>query len=170
MERDEGRGGGEGKRAGKAVMVGKQGSGEKVESGMRERELLEEGGAARGMDGGRTGGTRKDEVMMREMGGERRRGTVMGQQVGWGTRPPTPTDVPSITLVEPGPVVTDFEGKLLEQVSTAEFPDTDPDTLRYFWDFYLPTSKELFHSVGQSPQDVAQVSGEPRAPRHGSGM
>nr|XP_035975546.1 retinol dehydrogenase 8 isoform X2 [Halichoerus grypus] len=62
-----------------------------------------------------------------------------------------------ITLVEPGPVVTDFEGKLLEQVSTAEFPDTDPDTLRYFWDFYLPTSKELFHSVGQSPQDVAQV-------------
>ncbi|XP_025718915.1 retinol dehydrogenase 8 [Callorhinus ursinus] len=62
-----------------------------------------------------------------------------------------------ITLVEPGPVVTEFEGKLLEQFSTAEFPDTDPDTLRYFRDFYLPTSRELFHSLGQSPQDVAQV-------------
>ncbi|GAB5567697.1 retinol dehydrogenase 8 isoform X1 [Prionailurus iriomotensis] len=62
-----------------------------------------------------------------------------------------------ITLVEPGPVVTDFEGKLLEQVSTAEFPDTDPDTLHYFRDFYLPASRELFRSVGQSPQDVAQV-------------
>lgn len=67
-------------------------------------------------------------------------------------------------------MVTDFEGKLLEQVSTAEFPDTDPDTLHYFRDFYLPASRELFRSVGQSPQDVAQVSGEPRAPRHGSGM
>ncbi|XP_032739393.1 retinol dehydrogenase 8 [Lontra canadensis] len=62
-----------------------------------------------------------------------------------------------ITLVEPGPVVTNFEGKLLEQVSTAEFPDTDPDTLHYFRDFYLPASRELFHSVGQSPQDIAQV-------------
>ncbi|XP_012496833.1 PREDICTED: retinol dehydrogenase 8 [Propithecus coquereli] len=62
-----------------------------------------------------------------------------------------------ISLVEPGPVVTEFEGKLLAQVSTAEFPGTDPDTLRYFRDFYLPASKELFRSVGQSPQDVAQV-------------
>ncbi|KAF6307041.1 retinol dehydrogenase 8 [Rhinolophus ferrumequinum] len=62
-----------------------------------------------------------------------------------------------ISLVEPGPVATDFEGKLLEQVSTAEFPGTDPDTLHYFRDLYLPTSRELFRSVGQSPQDVAQV-------------
>ncbi|XP_011378545.1 retinol dehydrogenase 8 [Pteropus vampyrus] len=62
-----------------------------------------------------------------------------------------------ISLVEPGPVATEFEGKLLERVSTAEFPGTDPDTLRYFQDLYLPASRELFHSVGQSPQDVAQV-------------
>nr|XP_036855057.1 retinol dehydrogenase 8 isoform X3 [Manis javanica] len=64
-----------------------------------------------------------------------------------------------ITLVEPGPVATGFEGKLLEQVATAEFPGTDPDTLHYFRDFYLPASSELFRSVGQSPQDVAQSSG-----------
>ncbi|KAK2494604.1 hypothetical protein MC885_020161 [Smutsia gigantea] len=62
-----------------------------------------------------------------------------------------------ITLVEPGPVATDFEGKLLEQVATAEFPDTDADTLHYFRDFYLPASRELFRSVAQSPQDVAQA-------------
>ncbi|XP_066109439.1 retinol dehydrogenase 8 isoform X2 [Saccopteryx bilineata] len=62
-----------------------------------------------------------------------------------------------VSLVEPGPVATDFEGKLLEQVSMAEFPGTDPDTLHYFRDLYLPASRELFHSVGQSPQDVAQV-------------
>ncbi|XP_024601822.1 retinol dehydrogenase 8 [Neophocaena asiaeorientalis asiaeorientalis] len=62
-----------------------------------------------------------------------------------------------ISLVEPGPVATEFEGKLLEQVSTAEFPGTDADTLSCFRDLYLPASRELFHSVGQSPQDVAKV-------------
>ncbi|CAH6855703.1 retinol dehydrogenase 8 [Phodopus roborovskii] len=62
-----------------------------------------------------------------------------------------------ISMVEPGPVATDFEGKLLAQVSMTEFPDTDPDTLGYFQDLYLPASRELFRSVGQSPQDVAQV-------------
>ncbi|XP_008056363.1 retinol dehydrogenase 8 [Carlito syrichta] len=62
-----------------------------------------------------------------------------------------------ISLVEPGPVITEFEGKLLAQVSAAEFPGTDPDTLHYFRDSYLPASRELFRSVGQSPQDVAQA-------------
>ncbi|KAF7465489.1 Hypothetical predicted protein [Marmota monax] len=65
-----------------------------------------------------------------------------------------------ISLVEPGPVVTDFEGKLMAQVATAEFPGTDPETLSYFRDFYLPASRELFRSVGQNPKDVAQVSGQ----------
>ncbi|XP_070479802.1 retinol dehydrogenase 8 isoform X1 [Equus przewalskii] len=64
-----------------------------------------------------------------------------------------------VSLVEPGPVATEFEGKLMEQVSTAEFPGTDPDTLRYFRDSYLPASRELFRNVGQSPQDVVQSSG-----------
>lgn len=45
-------------------------------------ELSEEGGAVLGMGSGGAGGARKDEVMMREMGGERRRGTVMGQRLG----------------------------------------------------------------------------------------
>ena len=94
----------------------------------------------------------------------------MGQRVCWGSRPSPPTPVPSISLVEPGPVATEFEGKLLEQVSTAEFPGTDADTLNYFRNLYLPASRELFHSVGQSPQDVAKVSGGPRAPGHASGM
>ncbi|KAM6167443.1 retinol dehydrogenase 8 [Erethizon dorsatum] len=62
-----------------------------------------------------------------------------------------------ISLVEPGPVATDFEGKLLAQVSTAEFPGIDPDTLGYFLDLYLPASSQLFRSVGQSPQDVAHA-------------
>lgn len=97
----------------------------------------------------------------------------MGQIACQSTRPSPPTPVPSISLVEPGPVATEFERKLLEQVSTAEFPGTDPDTLSYFRDLYLPASKELFRSVGQNPQDVAKVSvggGLPRALRHDSGM
>ncbi|XP_008576251.1 PREDICTED: retinol dehydrogenase 8 [Galeopterus variegatus] len=62
-----------------------------------------------------------------------------------------------ISLVEPGPVITEFEGKLLAQVSAAEFPGTDPETLCYFRDLYLPASRDLFRSVGQSPQDVVQA-------------
>ncbi|XP_036983211.2 retinol dehydrogenase 8 isoform X2 [Artibeus jamaicensis] len=62
-----------------------------------------------------------------------------------------------VSLVEPGPVATDFEGKLLEQASAAEFPGADADTRHYFQDLYLPASRELFRSLGQSPQDVAQV-------------
>ena len=59
--KDEGKGGSEGKWAGKAVIVGKQGSGKKVESGMREMELLEEGGAVLGGGSGGAEGTRNDE-------------------------------------------------------------------------------------------------------------
>uniref|UniRef100_A0A8C6R3T6 Retinol dehydrogenase 8 n=1 Tax=Nannospalax galili TaxID=1026970 RepID=A0A8C6R3T6_NANGA len=62
-----------------------------------------------------------------------------------------------ISLVEPGPVVTDFKDKLLAQAASSEFPGTDPDTLGYLQDLYLPASRELFHSVVQSPWDVAQV-------------
>ncbi|XP_075402716.1 retinol dehydrogenase 8 [Tenrec ecaudatus] len=62
-----------------------------------------------------------------------------------------------ISLVEPGPVATDFEGKLLEQVARADFPGTDADTLSYFQDLYLPASQELFRSVGQSPQVVVKA-------------
>ncbi|XP_012789967.2 retinol dehydrogenase 8 [Sorex araneus] len=62
-----------------------------------------------------------------------------------------------VSLVEPGPVSTGFEGKILEQAASTENLDTDPDTLCSFRDCYLPASRELFSSVGQKPQDVAQV-------------
>ncbi|XP_004463129.1 retinol dehydrogenase 8 [Dasypus novemcinctus] len=62
-----------------------------------------------------------------------------------------------VSLVEPGPVATAFEGKLLQQVAEAEFPGTDPETLRCFRDLYLPASRELFRAVAQSPRDVAQA-------------
>ncbi|XP_001368024.1 retinol dehydrogenase 8 [Monodelphis domestica] len=62
-----------------------------------------------------------------------------------------------VSLVEPGPVNTDFESKLMDQVSKADFPGTDHDTLNYFRNVYLPASKEIFQTLGQSPEDVAQA-------------
>ncbi|XP_036610206.1 retinol dehydrogenase 8 isoform X2 [Trichosurus vulpecula] len=62
-----------------------------------------------------------------------------------------------VSLVEPGPVNTDFEAKLEAQISKASFPGTDPETLSYFFDVYLPGSKEVFQTLGQSPEDVAQA-------------
>lgn len=111
--------------------------------------------------------------MMGQLGERERKTASDGRNraaSGSGRQIPSSSSAPSVSLVEPGPVATEFEGKLMEQVSTAEFPGTDPDTLRYFRDSYLPASRELFRNVGQSPQDVVQVSGGPRAPRHSLGM
>ena len=62
-------------------------------------------------------------------------------------------------MVEPGPVNTDFELKLLEEVSRSEFPGADAATVRYFKDVYLPASHEIFATLGQSPGAVAEVRG-----------
>ncbi|KFP07494.1 Retinol dehydrogenase 8, partial [Calypte anna] len=61
-----------------------------------------------------------------------------------------------VSMVEPGPVKTDFELKLLEEVSRSEFPGADPVTVRYFKDLYLPSSHEIFSTLGQSPTEVAE--------------
>ncbi|XP_038234873.1 retinol dehydrogenase 8 [Dermochelys coriacea] len=75
-----------------------------------------------------------------------------------------------VSLVEPGPVNTDFELKLMEDVSRSDFPGTDPATLRYFQEVYLPASREIFSTMGQSPEAVAkavvQVIGAARPPFH----
>ncbi|KAM6364736.1 retinol dehydrogenase 8 [Pluvialis apricaria] len=62
-----------------------------------------------------------------------------------------------VSMVEPGPVNTDFELKLMEEVSRSEFPGTDPATVRYFKDVYLPASHEIFTTLGQSPATVAEA-------------
>ncbi|XP_057269470.1 retinol dehydrogenase 8-like, partial [Pezoporus wallicus] len=62
-----------------------------------------------------------------------------------------------VSMVEPGPVCTDFELKLLEEVSRSEYPGTDAATLGYFRDVYIPASREIFHTLGQSPGAVAEA-------------
>uniref|UniRef100_A0A8B9QQ23 Retinol dehydrogenase 8 n=1 Tax=Apteryx owenii TaxID=8824 RepID=A0A8B9QQ23_APTOW len=70
-----------------------------------------------------------------------------------------------ISMVEPGPVNTDFERKLLEEASRRECAGADAATVRYFRDVYLPASRDIFAALGQSPEAVAEVGAEAGAGR-----
>lgn len=60
-------------------------------------------------------------------------------------------------MIEPGPVHTEFETKMMEDVAKMEYPGVDPDTVRYFKDVYLPSSIDIFEAMGQTPEDIAKV-------------
>lgn len=60
-------------------------------------------------------------------------------------------------MIEPGPVHTEFEKKMMEDVAKMEFPGVDADTVRYFKDVYLPSSIDVFEAMGQTPEDIAKV-------------
>lgn len=63
-----------------------------------------------------------------------------------------------LSLIEPGPVHTEFEAKMIQDVRQKEYPGTDPDTLHYFKNVYLPSSVDIFETLGQTPDDIARVS------------
>uniref|UniRef100_H9H0U9 Ketoreductase domain-containing protein n=1 Tax=Meleagris gallopavo TaxID=9103 RepID=H9H0U9_MELGA len=63
----------------------------------------------------------------------------------------------SISLVEPGPVTTEFEAKVYEEAERADYSQTDPETAAIFTDLYLRNSRDVFASLGQSPEDIAEV-------------
>ncbi|XP_042360745.1 retinol dehydrogenase 8 [Plectropomus leopardus] len=60
------------------------------------------------------------------------------------------------TLVEPGPVVTEFERKLYEDAEKMDLSGTDEETAKIFREVYLPYSKKVFASLGQTPEEVAE--------------
>ncbi|XP_029946393.1 retinol dehydrogenase 8 [Salarias fasciatus] len=60
------------------------------------------------------------------------------------------------TLVEPGPVVTEFERKVYELAETMDLSGTDEETAKIFRELYLPYSKKVFSSLGQTPEEVAE--------------
>lgn len=60
-------------------------------------------------------------------------------------------------MIEPGPVNTEFEMKLMAEVSKKEFAGADAETLSHFRNCYLPTQVNLFLSMGQTPEDIAKV-------------
>lgn len=61
-------------------------------------------------------------------------------------------------MIEPGPVHTEFEAKMVQDVKLKEFPGADADTVHYFKDVYLPSSVDIFETLGQTPDDIARVS------------
>ncbi|KAK9981853.1 hypothetical protein ABG768_001377 [Culter alburnus] len=64
----------------------------------------------------------------------------------------------SVSMIEPGPVNTEFEMKLMADVSKKEFIGADAETLYHFRNCYLPTQVNLFQSLGQTPEDIAKVT------------
>uniref|UniRef100_A0A8B9NMG0 Ketoreductase domain-containing protein n=1 Tax=Accipiter nisus TaxID=211598 RepID=A0A8B9NMG0_9AVES len=65
----------------------------------------------------------------------------------------------AISLVEPGPVTTEFEAKLYEEAERTDYSRTDPETADIFTNLYLRNSKDVFASLGQTPEDIAEVTG-----------
>lgn len=63
-----------------------------------------------------------------------------------------------MTLVEPGPVLTEFERKVCEDAKSMDLSGTDNETARIFREIYLPYSEKVFSSLGQSPDEVAEVN------------
>uniref|UniRef100_A0A8C6ZJ63 Retinol dehydrogenase 8 n=1 Tax=Nothoprocta perdicaria TaxID=30464 RepID=A0A8C6ZJ63_NOTPE len=70
----------------------------------------------------------------------------------------------AISLVEPGPVTTEFETKVYEEAERADYSRTDPETADIFMRLYLRNSRDVFASLGQSAEDVAEVLEPPGAP------
>ncbi|XP_059203653.1 retinol dehydrogenase 8 [Centropristis striata] len=60
------------------------------------------------------------------------------------------------TLVEPGPVVTEFERKVYEDAEKMDLSGTDEETAKIFREVYLPYSLKVFASLGQTPEEVAE--------------
>uniref|UniRef100_A0A8C1LUB7 Retinol dehydrogenase 8b n=1 Tax=Cyprinus carpio TaxID=7962 RepID=A0A8C1LUB7_CYPCA len=64
----------------------------------------------------------------------------------------------NVSMIEPGPVNTEFEMKLMTEVSKKEFVGADPETLDHFRTCYLPTQVNLFQGLGQTPEDIARCT------------
>ncbi|KAM8843762.1 LOW QUALITY PROTEIN: retinol dehydrogenase 8 [Spinachia spinachia] len=60
------------------------------------------------------------------------------------------------TLVEPGPVVTEFERKVYEDAEKMDLSGADEETAKLFREIYLPYSTKVFASLGQTPEEVAE--------------
>ncbi|XP_041033328.1 retinol dehydrogenase 8-like [Carcharodon carcharias] len=63
-----------------------------------------------------------------------------------------------VSMIEPGPVNTEFEIKLMEEVLHSEFPGADSETVQYFKDTYLPASRDIFMTMGQTPDTISKAT------------
>ncbi|XP_063284475.1 retinol dehydrogenase 8-like [Pelobates fuscus] len=61
-----------------------------------------------------------------------------------------------LSLIEPGPVVTEFERKVYEDGLTMDLSAADKETAEMFTNVYLKNYKSIFQSLGQTAEDVAE--------------
>ncbi|NXE45320.1 RDH8 dehydrogenase, partial [Casuarius casuarius] len=61
-----------------------------------------------------------------------------------------------LSLIEPGPVVTEFERKVFEDGMKMDLSAADKETAEMFTNIYLKNYKQIFQSLGQSAEDVAE--------------
>ncbi|XP_017287858.1 retinol dehydrogenase 8 isoform X2 [Kryptolebias marmoratus] len=64
----------------------------------------------------------------------------------------------TLSMIEPGPVRTEFEAKMIQDVKQKDCPGADPDTVHYFKNIYLPSAVDIFEAFGQSPDDIARCT------------
>lgn len=63
----------------------------------------------------------------------------------------------SISLIEPGPVITEFERKVYDEGMKTDLSKADRVTADMFVNIYLKNYNQIFESLGQSAEDVAEV-------------
>ena len=54
--------------------------------------------------------------------------------------------------------MTEFERKVYDDAEKMDLSGTDEETARIFRQIYLPYSRKVFTSLGQTPEDIAEVS------------
>ncbi|XP_006634760.1 retinol dehydrogenase 8 [Lepisosteus oculatus] len=62
----------------------------------------------------------------------------------------------NISLIEPGPVITEFERKVYEEGLKTDLTKADKVTADMFTNIYMKNYKQIFESLGQSPEDIAE--------------
>lgn len=67
------------------------------------------------------------------------------------------TSLLSISLIEPGPVITEFERKVYDEGLKTDLSKADKVTAEMFTDIYLKNYKQIFETLGQTPEDIAEV-------------
>lgn len=63
----------------------------------------------------------------------------------------------SISLIEPGPVITEFERKVYDEGLKTDLSKADKVTADMFTNIYLKNYKQIFETLGQTAEDVAEV-------------
>uniref|UniRef100_A0A8C4Y8B4 Retinol dehydrogenase 8 n=1 Tax=Gopherus evgoodei TaxID=1825980 RepID=A0A8C4Y8B4_9SAUR len=62
-----------------------------------------------------------------------------------------------LSLIEPGPVITEFEKKVFEDGMKMDLSAADEETADMFTNIYLKNYKQIFQILGQSAEDIAEI-------------